>query len=386
VTDGKIRRVGGHLIGLSVILILTTCGIWKKTPYEPSALRDTTTIVLREPARLPVSRPSTVQLLPSYRGKGGPHLLIDSLNLVIALTPAEVQQVQRASSAILQSYNPDPLVQKESRRTTTRFYATKLRAKDLLANEVPDSIVENQPHFVGTYDEHGQLVALQFFDNQQGLLNPNPVLTVSQATYWDIFFSRPMFFTTEDGVKFPARAKIFRDQSRRIRRVEYQNNTGGTVARGTFYYGLHDVILEQRLEFEGEGRLTDINPFWFDRQFDQIKPGWVAKALYYDNKMLSDLLVMDDYGNQYYRYLLTYERNSEGTIAHLQVRDANDKPVAFSDLLFNEYGRLTKKTNYDHRHQPLNYQLLTIDYEKFRIVVDVFRPDGSRLDRFYTSL
>lgn len=362
----------------------------RKTATRTDFFEGVTAIDQNDPQGLPVIRPRALQFFKSYRQKGGPHLVVDSLNVAIPLTEAELWKML--------NFAKDALNINETRTVSggqgdspqiVKYYSTSQPPKQFLGKEASYAAVKDTAYFKATYTADGQLLSLEYF-NKQNSTNPASApavrLTSSKATVWDLVFNRPLYYVDEDGKRFPSQAIVLRDSTRQVRYVDYLNEDGGKVARSTFYYGKKDQVIEQRIEFEGEGNLTDLNAFLFDKQFNIVKNGWLVKGLYNEQKYLKKIVIMDDLGNRYYDYRFSYKKTDEGMTVTDQVFDQAGQPGSFCELFYNEHGRLIKRIVYNPDRTVCDYQTFAIDYEKMRQVVEFYRPDGTLVDRLYKSL
>jgi len=388
----KLFRTGDIILLAGLLMVgleIYSCGGHKQTARK-DFFEGVTEIDQGEPSGLPVTRSYGLQFFKSYRQKGGPHLVVDSLNVAIPLTEAELwQMLNFAKEALhINEARKVPGVLSDAPQIV-KYYSASQTPSQFLGKESSYNAVKNGAYFKAVYAADGQLLSLEYFSQQN---SKNPVsaplvhLTSSKATVWDLVFNRPLYYVDADGQRFPSRAVILRDSTRLIRFVDYLNENGGKVARSTFYYGTGDKVIEQRIEFEGEGNLTDLNSFLFDKQFNIVKRGWLVKGFYNEQRYLKKLVVMDDLGNRYYDYRFGYKKTEEGVTVTNQVFDQAGQPGSFCELFYNEHGRLVKRVSYGRDRAVCDYQIFTIDYEKMKQVVEFYRPDGTLVDRLYKSL
>jgi len=386
IQSGNIILIAGLMaLGLKFY----NCGS-RKTATRKDFLEGVTVVDQNDPQGLPVIRPRGLQFFKSYRQKGGPHLVVDSLNVAIPLTEAELwQMLNFAQDALHIDEARTASAPKSDAPQVVKYYSTSQTPKQLLGKEETYGAVKDAAYFKATYAADGELLSLEYFNQQNSKKTtavPAMRLTSSKATVWDLVFNRPLYYVDEEGQRFPSRAVVLRDSTRLIRFVDYLNEDGGQVARSTFYYGKNEQVIEQRIEFEGEGNLTDLNSFLFDKQFNIIKTGWLVKGFYNEQKYLKKLVVMDDLGNRYYDYRFSYKKTDEGMTVINQVFDQAGQPAGYSELLFNKHGRLIKRICYGRDRAICDYQTFAIDYEKMKQVVEFYRPDGTLVDRLYKSL
>jgi len=374
------------IVGLMLICLgFCACGSQKTTIKDIETIFPSQVDQL-DPQLQPQVRKKGLQFFDSYHERGGPHLMIDSLNMVIPLTDADLRKMLTFATAALKSKEGRSDQSPEGARQVVKYYPANQTAKQMLGKEAPFAAVCNGAYFEGTFDPDGKLVSLQYFDKTIASEIVPAQLTATKATCWDLIFNRPAYYANEEGQPFPNRAQILRDSGRYVRFVDYLAENGEKIARGTFVYGVNDQIIEQRLEFNGEGDLTNLNSFLFDRQFSTVKPGWIAKGLYNNQKYLKKLVVMDDLGNRYYDYRFSYRITPEGMTVIRQVFDQAGQAAGKIELNYNQHGRLIKRIAYADNQRVSDYQTFAIDYEKMKLVVDFYGPDGVLIDRLYRSL
>lgn len=387
------KRSGNFLLFAGLLLLgleFYNCGSHKEA-MRKDFFEGVTAIDQSESQNLPVIERRGLQYFKSYRQHGGPHFVVDSLNVAIPLTEAELWEMLNFAKSCLnidESQKPG-VGNSDVQPTIVKYYPTNQTTRQLLGKEASYAAVQGRSYFKATYAVDGQLLTLEYFEKQGSKASPPepPVsLTSSRATVWDLVFNRPMYYVDAEGNRFPSRVIVLRDSTRHIRFVDYLDANGGKIARSTFYYGTGDQIIEQRIEFEGEGHLTDLNAFLFDKQFNIVKSGWIVKGFYNKQKYLSKLIVMDDLGNRYYDYRFNYKKTDAGATVINQVFDQSGRPAGYSELFFNEHGRLVKRVCYEQNGSVRDYQTFAIDYEKMRQIVEFYRPDGTLLDRLYRIL
>jgi len=318
-----------RIIIFALCISLTGCGTVKKLLKKENAEEPveqqteiqsfSTKVKPLNPGGRPVVLNTPMQFLPSYRDRGGPHLKIDSLNAVIFLDEQTLNDIKRYTQS--RSENSVKSGASESSGQTgtgmsedsqddqnIRYYATKYRANDLLGDRIDPEKAQSRSHFRGTFDKHGNLLSLEFYGEQEADSPAEEKLAFLYASYWDILYNKRVNHIDDDGNRPSPHVKVFTDPAKIVHRINYLDNNKKVIAEGTFIYGVKNMILEQRIEFTIGGKLTDLHPDYFYLQFDRIEQDWIVKCLYEDKDLMSDLIVMQDAGNVFYRYHFRYEK------------------------------------------------------------------------------
>ncbi|HDP68373.1 MAG TPA: hypothetical protein ENN20_07745 [Candidatus Marinimicrobia bacterium] len=338
----------------------------------------------------PAARPSDssvgvlktpITFLPSYRDAGGPHLKIDSLNRVIALDAALVQEIW---SYYEQKKDNDSTVSRG--KMTVRYYASRLSPNDLLMNEMSPEKAREQPHFKAVFDTHNNLTALEYI-GEQALATPSAAnLKALYASYWNIITNRRINYVDENGNRPAPRIKFFSDAAKLVHRIEYLNRNREVVAVGNYIYGIKNLILEQRIVFPEGGFLTDLHPDLFYRQYDRVESDWVVKCLYGSGNQLIELIVMQDSGLIFFRYRFQHEIYGGQRIVETHVYDSNNIPVGRYELYFDGVGELVKKIIISDDRQISSYSTYGVDLEKLEMVINNFDQNGNPISRIYREL
>ena len=134
------------------------------------------------------------------------------------------------------------------------------------------------------------------------------------------------------------------------------------------------------------GKLTDLHPDYFYRQFDRVEPGWVIKCLYEDKDKLSDLIVMQDGGMIFYRYHFDYSVVRGETIVEAFVWNSRGKMAGRYELYFDSDGNLIKKILISDDRKIAEYSLYTVDAKNLKMIVDTYGSTGKNISRIYRDL
>ncbi len=320
--------------------------------------------------------------LPSYRDIGGPHLKIDSLNTVLYLDYNVLQAIERYIESEKKSGTTDSIKGK----STVRYYATNYSANDLLADEISQEKAREKPHFKGMFDRHGQLQSLEFFGEQSTNKTDINNLKPLYASYWDILTNRRINYMDNDGNRPEPHVKFYSDPAKIVHRVDYLNGNNEIIATGDFTFGVKQMILEQRIVFPNGGKLTDLQPDFFYRQYDRVEAGWVVKCLYEQKDKLSDLIIMQDNGVIFYRYRFNHESIRNQRITEAFVYNSADEIVGRYELYFDDIGDLLKKILISDDRKIASYSVYTVDTEKLKIIVNNFDQSGKHISRIYRDL
>ncbi|MBN2601272.1 MAG: hypothetical protein JXR87_04715 [Candidatus Marinimicrobia bacterium] len=368
---------------------LSGCGTVKKMLKREPKEETTQTVLNDEAAGLPksLSEPAAgvlrtpVTFLPSYRNFGGPHLKIDSLNTVLYLDENVFQSIERYIESEKKSGMTDSLKGK----STVRYYATNYSANDLLADEISQEKARGMPHFKGVFDNHGNLKSLEFF-GEQTVSTPNVNnLKPLYASYWNILTNRRINYLDKDGNRPEPHVKFYSDPGKIVHRIEYINNNE-IIASGDFTFGVKQMILEQRILFPKGGKLTDLHPDFFYRQYDRVESGWVVKCLYEQKDKLSDLIIMQDNGVIFYRYRFIHESIRNQRVIEVFVYNSTDEIVGRYELYFDDAGDLHKKILISDDRKITAYSVYSIDIENLKVIVNNFDPLGNHISRIYRDL
>ena len=345
------------------------------------------------PGGRPIVLNTPMQFLPSYRDRGGPHLKIDSLNAVILLNEQTLSDIKRytqsRSENSIKSGASDLSGQTGkdvSRKAIARYYATKYTANDLLGNQINPEKAQSRSHFRGTFDKHGNLLSLEFYGEQEADSPAKEKLAFLYASYWDILYNQRVNHIDDDGNRPSPHVKVFTDPAKIVHRIDYLDNNKKVIAEGTFIYGVKNMILEQRIEFTGGGKLTELHPDYFYLQFDRVERDWIVKCLYEDKDLMSDLIVMQDAGNVFYRYHFRYEKVRNQQIIEAFVYNGKNELVGRYELYFNDRGDLEKKILISPEGKIAGFIKYGVDLEKLKMIVDSFDEVGQHLSRIYRDL
>jgi len=320
--------------------------------------------------------------LPSYRDIGGPHLKIDSLNTVLYLDDNVLQAIER----YIESEKKFGTIDSLKGKSTIRYYATNYSANDLLADEISQEKAREKVHFKGVFDKHGQLHSLEFFGEQSTNTIDVNNLKPLYASYWDIITNRRINYLDNDGKHPEPHVKFYSDPAKIVHRVDYINSNKEIIATGDFTFGVKQMILEQRIVFPNGGKLTDLHPDFFYRQYDRVEAGWVIKCLYEQKDKLSDLIIMQDNGVIFYRYRFNHESIRNQRVIEVFVYNSADEIVGRYELYFDGNGDLQKKILISDDRKIAAYSVYTVDTEKLKIIVNNFDQSGKHISRIYRDL
>ncbi len=369
---------------------LIGCGFFKKSvdadkpeeskrPISPASQVGTKNI---DPGKRPGVLNTSIQFLPSYQSFGGAHLKIDTLNTVIYLDDeilTEIKNYIKTQEAEAASDTSRASVK------IVRYYATDSKLSDLLLNQISPEKAQDQAHFRGTFDEHGNLLTLEFISEDAVKAPDRDNLEFSYASYWNILFHKPMDYWNKEGYRSPAHAKIYADEKGIVRHISYAKEGKG-LAAGVFTYGVKNLILEQRIVFRENGKLSDLHPDYFSPKFGHIGKNWVAKCLYGRDNVMSDLIVMLDAGVVFYRYRFNEVKLNSGKLIAASVFDAEEKLVDRYELFFDDEGNLLKKTLLTLDGKTTGHIRYTVDVDNFKMIVDNYDNLDNHIDRFYREL
>ncbi|RKY57893.1 MAG: hypothetical protein DRP96_09265 [Candidatus Neomarinimicrobiota bacterium] len=379
----------------SIILIaclsLIGCGtvkkLLKKDSNDPESTRKIIENISPVSANIPMKSDYTrvkspVHFLPSYRDIGGPHLKIDSLRAIIPLDDETLREIVRFSERKEQSGLNDSV----EAGAIKRYYEINVPVTDILSREVKADKVADKPHFVGLFDSHGNLLKLEYFGNSS---IPKPKienLKSLYASYWNLFLNRRVNYIDDHGNRPEPHIRFYSDAGKNVHRVEYLNADKEVIATGDYTFGIKYLILEQRITMPKGGKLTDLHPDYFYRQFDRVEPGWVIKCLYEDKDKLSDLIVMQDGGMIFYRYHFDYSVVRGETIVEAFVWNSRGKMAGRYELYFDSDGNLIKKILISDDRKIAEYSLYTVDAKNLKMIVDTYGSTGKNISRIYRDL
>lgn len=397
-----------RIIIFTLCISLTGCGTVKKllkkeksgdsTGQQTEMQSSTPKVKPLNPGGRPVVLNTPVQFLPSYRDRGGPHLKIDLLNAVILLDEQTLSDIKRntqsrstensiksgASESLGQTGTGMPGDSQDDQ--IIRYYATKYRANDLLGARIDPEKAQSQSHFRGNFDKHGNLLSLEFYGEQEADSPAEEKLAFLYASYWDILYNKRVNYIDDDGNRPSPHVKVFTDPAKIVHRIDYLDNNKKVIAEGTFIYGVKNMILEQRIELTGGGKLTDLHPDYFYLQFDRIEQNWIVKCLYEGKDLMSDLIVMQDAGNVFYRYHFQYEKVRNQQIIEAFVYNGKNELAGRYELYFNDRGDLEKKILISPEGKIAGFIKYGVDLEKLKMIVDSFDEVGQHLSRIYRDL
>lgn len=341
------------------------------------------------PDTLPTVVHTGLALYASYRRRGGPHLLLDSLNIAVPLTEDDLKEIQKFAVHYFQSGERDSASEVGSpdrKKFLTRYYATDYKANDLLTREISAKAARDQPHFKGFFTTDGELVTMQYYGESHVTAPAADQLEYVYASYWDILFNRRKNYINDADQRPASRARVYRDRSKRIFRVDYLSDNRELIARGTFTYGVLDIILEQRIAFPEGGQLSQLHPDYFDLRFDRVEAGWIVKCLYDPDNRLTTLLIMEDNGTIYYRYTFGYDRIGNQSVVEAFVYDGADKLMGRYELYFDSEEELQKKITISPPGEVIEVQHFSIDMDQLQWVVDTYDPEGRHRSRIRRDL
>jgi len=375
---------------LALCICLSGCGTVKKMLKREPKEETTQTVLHDETAGLPksLSGPAagvlrtSVTFLPSYRNFGGPHLKIDSLNTVLYLD----DNVFRAIEQYIESEKKSGMTDSLKGQSTVRYYATNYTANDLLADEISREKARKKSHFKGVFDKHGQLQSLEFFGEQSTSTADVNNLKPLYASYWDILTNRRINYLDKEGNRPEPHVKFYSDPAKTVHRVDSINSKSEIIASGDFTFGVKQIILEQRIVFPNGGKLTDLHPDFFYRQYDRVEAGWVVKCLYEQKDKLSDLIIMQDNGVIFYRYRFSHESIRNQQVIEAFVYNSANEVVGRYELYFDDTCELQKKILISDDRKITAYSVYSIDTENLKVIVNNFDPLGSHISRIYRDL
>ncbi len=313
----------------------------QKVQGEEAAVSDVPSIVM-----------SNLHFLPSYQEYGGPHILIDSLNIVIPISDADFMDMVRFST---REY-------KKLKRVST--VKPPQKGKAVSSKKLKKGKVERK-------------------------IKPpdKKVLEVSYLPAWDILNNKAVFYEGNIEVNLPPKVKVYKDKNKKFHYIDYYGKDSKVaICKGTFYYAKSGVILEQRIEFAEKGELTDISPYYFDLRFNLIKPEWIVKCLYSNENKLKKVIVMDDFGNIFYSYRFQYVDNKDFKFTVVKVFDKENRKAGSYELFCDKWGMVEKRVEYDENRRRKGYKLYTSDLEKREIIVDSYDNEGNHIVRIRQNL
>jgi len=275
-----------------------------------------------------------------------------------------------------------------------------------------------KPHFKGIFDKHGNLQSLEYIGEQKLEAPDIKKLKYLYASYWNILTNRRINYVDDRGKRPAPHIKFYVDPAKIVHRVEYLNSRKEVIATGDYIYGVKHLILEQRIVFPNGGKLTDLHPDFFYRQYDRVEAGWVVKCLYEQKDKLSDLIVMQDDGVIFYRYRFNHEvvndkrivealsdlivMQDDGVIFYRYrfnhevvndkriveafVYDPASKIVGRYELYFTEDGELEKKILISDDRQIAGYSTYSVDTENLKMIINSYDQSGKHISRIYRDL
>ncbi len=328
---------------------------------------------------------SPLRLFDSFQDRGGPFIYIDSLNTALALDQKQLAQLRN----FLNEKSDLPVAEEDMGSETqpvTRYYATDLTARKLVASEISREAAQNQSHFRATFTQDQQLLSFEFIEKPKaaGIDKSN----FKRYTYsrWNILLNDSINYYNAAHRRIDLRAHIFRNNQNRVLLVEYLDNKGQPLATGRYFYGFKNIIIEQRIEFEPGVDLTDVFPYYFDLKFNGLQPGWIAKGLYNDDGRLRRLVVMDEQGNLYYHYRFEYIRRDNQLCATAFVYNESNQLAGRYALFFNSAGILSKKISYNNEGMLQQKLTFSIDIRKKQLVIDQYDADEQLINRIYKPI
>jgi len=335
-----------------ILIFLISCGGGKealeeeqseeqKVQSKESAVRD-----------MPLIVTSNLHFLPSYQEHGGPHILMDSLNIVIPISDADFMDMLRFS---------------------TREYKKLKKASTTKSTQKGKAVSSNKL-------KSGKL--------ERKIKPPDKkVLEVSYLPAWDILNNKAVFYKSNVEINLPRKVKVYKDKNKKLHYIDYYGEDSKVViCKGTFYYAKSGVILEQRIEFAENGELTDISPYYFDLRFNLLKPEWIVKCLYSNKNRLEKVIVMDDFGNIFYSYKFQYVDTKDFKFTKVKVFDKGNKESGSYDVFCNKWGVVNKRIEYDENGIRKGYKLYTSDIERREIIIDSYDNEGNHIVRMRQNL
>jgi hypothetical protein len=373
---------------------MLSCSIFRKSvkPEKEAELIEETAIAAPAAIKIAPVNPggnpgllkSPVHFLPSYQTQGGPYLLLDSVNAVVKLDQATLAKINEFWVA--EQERKTGVSSKENQAEIVRYFAAKLQADDLLGEQITADQAQQQPHFKGVFNGNNNLLSLEYIGKSQSASPVKEQLSFLYATRWDLLFNRRLNYIDNQENRPPPHVKVYADPAKTVRLVEYINKDKQIIARGIFTYGIKNLILEQRIEFPQGGKLTDLHPDFFDNQFEQVRADWVVKCLFNSRNLLSDLIVMEDVGNIFYRYHFQYEKVGNTQVVEAFVYNNDDNPVGRYELYFDEQDELAKKIVISVGGSILEIMQYQVDYDNLKSIVDYYDKDGLHVNRIYRDL
>lgn len=370
---------------------LAGCGTVKKLLKRTPKEEETTQAAVEEEAK-PVTPPVTVftydalktpcTFLPSYRDQGGAHLKIDSLNTVLYLDDEVLQAIEH----YIESQKQPKAVDSTDDESIVRYYLSKYTADELLSNEISREKARGKPHFKGIFDKHGNLLSLEYFGEQKLEAPDIKKLKYLYASYWDILTNQRINYVDNRGKRPAPHVKFYVDPAKIVHRVEYIDSKKEVIAAGDYTYGVKHLILEQRIVFPNGGKLTDLHPDFFYRQYDRVEAGWVVKCLYEQKDKLSDLVIMQDDGVIFYRYRFNHEVVNDKRIVEAFVYDPAGKIVGRYELYFTEDGELEKKILISDDRKIAGYSTYSVNTENLKMIINSYDQSGKHISRIYRDL
>ena len=383
-----------RMLVFCLCLGLLSCGIFRKSvkPEAESEIVEKPALAAPEAIKIAPVNPggnpgllkSPLQFLPSYQAQGGPYLLLDSVNAVVKLDQTTLARINEYW--IAEQEKKTGVSSKEAQSRIIRYFAAKFQADDLLGEPITPDQAQKQPHFKGIFDGNNKLLALEFIGESERVVPVRENLSFLYATRWDLLFNRRLNYIGNQDNRPSPHVKIYTDPAKTVHLIEYINEDKQVIARSVFTYGIKNLILEQRIEFPHGGKLTDLHPDFFDNQFEQVQADWIVKCLFNSNNLLSDLIVMEDVGNIYYRYYFHYEKVGKSQIVEAFIYNNDDRLAGRYELYFDEQNELVKKIIISVDGSIVEYLQYQVDYDNLKSVVDYYDKDGLQINRIYRDL
>jgi len=383
-----------RMLVFCLCLGLLSCGIFRKSvkPEAESEIVEKPALAAPEAIKIAPVNPggnpgllkSPLQFLPSYQAQGGPYLFLDSVNAVVKLDQTTLAKINEYW--IAEQEKKTGVSSKEAQSRIIRYFAAKYQADDLLGEPITPDQAQKQPHFKGIFDGNNKLLALEFIGESERVVPVRENLSFLYATRWDLLFNRRLNYIGSQDNRPSPHVKVYTDPAKTVHLVEYINEDKQVIARSLFTYGIKNLILEQRIEFPHGGKLTDLHPDFFDNQFEQVQADWIVKCLFNSNNLLSDLIVMEDVGNIYYRYHFHYEKVGKSQIVEAFIYNNDDRLAGRYELYFDEQNELVKKIIISVDGSIIEYLQYQVDYDNLKSVVDYYDKDGLQINRIYRDL
>jgi len=366
-------------------------------PALPPDQPDTTKLVISQPDTTDLqSEPTVEPLIPeepriitspihtfdSFQDQGGSFIYIDSLNTALALEQEQLAQLLD----FLNKKSDLPVRKKDlehQEQPITRYYATDLTARELVASEISAQAAQNQSHFQASFSPDGKLFSFEFIEKPKATGVDKSELRRNNYSRWNIVLNDSINYYNNARRRIDIRARIFRDKQNRVMLAEYLNSSGQMIATGQYFYGFKNIIIEQRIEFEPGYDLTDAFPHYFDLNFNGLQPGWLVKGLYNDQGRLRRLVVMDEHGNLYYHYRFEYSQRDNQLCATIFVYNESNQLASRYALYFNRADILSQKINYNHEGVMQQKRTFAIDIRKQQMIIDIYNPDDQLINRIY---